>query len=128
MRNVADLPAALREMLRVTRPGRRLACLEVAQPANPLVRAGHQFYFNHVVPIIAGAISGNRTAYTYLPQSAQRFPPPDELSNLLHAAGWRNPRYHLIGLGAVAVHVAEKPTNEEGSTTNDRRMTTAAER
>ncbi len=124
MRNVADLPAALREMLRVTRPGRRLACLEVAQPVNPLLRAGHRFYFNRVVPLLAGAISGNRTAYTYLPQSAQRFPPPDELSALLRAAGWRNPCYRLLGLGAVAVHVAEKPANDERRTTDDERRTT----
>ena len=121
MRNVADLPAALREMLRVTRPGRRLACLEVAQPSNALLRAGHQLYFNHVVPVIAGAISGNRTAYTYLPQSAQRFPPPDELSDLLRSAGWHNPRYRLLGLGAVAVHIAEKPTNDHGPQTTDHR-------
>ncbi|HSH77040.1 MAG TPA: ubiquinone/menaquinone biosynthesis methyltransferase [Herpetosiphonaceae bacterium] len=119
MRNVADLPAALQEMLRVTRPGQRLACLEVAQPANALIRAGHQVYFNRVVPLLAGAISGNRTAYTYLPQSAQRFPLPDELCKLLRAAGWSNPRYHLLGLGAVAVHVAEKLTTDHGPRTTD---------
>jgi demethylmenaquinone methyltransferase/2-methoxy-6-polyprenyl-1,4-benzoquinol methylase len=108
MRNVADLPAALREIRRVTRPGGRFACLEVAQPAHPVLRLGHQAYFNYVVPFIGRAIAGHREAYTYLPQSAERFPRPAELSALFLGAGWRNPHYRLLGLGAVAVHTAEK--------------------
>lgn len=108
MRNVADLPAALREIYRVTRPGARLACLEVAQPSQPVLRFGHQIYFNYLVPRIGRALAGHGEAYSYLPQSAGRFPPPEELSELLRAAGWRNPHYRLLGLGAVAVHTAEK--------------------
>ena len=108
MRNVADLPAALQEIWRVTRPGGRFACLEVAQPAHPVLRLGHQMYFNYVVPLIGRAIAGHGEAYTYLPQSAERFPRPAELSALLLGAGWHNPRYRLLGLGAVAVHTAEK--------------------
>ncbi len=108
MRNVADLPATLRELRRVVRPGGRLACLEVAQPSHWLLRWGHRLYFNHIVPRIGRLISGHGQAYTYLPQSAGRFPPPGELCNLLRAAGWGHPRYHLLGLGAVAVHLAEK--------------------
>ena len=108
MRNVADLHAALGEMRRVARPGARLACLEVAQPAHPVLHFLHRLYFNRVVPIIGAVVGGNRQAYTYLPQSAERFPPPDELCDLFRAAGWRHPRYRLLGFGAVAVHTAEK--------------------
>lgn len=108
MRNVGDLPQALRELRRVTRPGGRLVCLEVAQPRNPLIRWGHQLYFNRVVPIIGGIVSGHRTAYAYLPQSATHFPRPDALCTLLREAGWQRPRYRLLGLGAVAIHTAEK--------------------
>ena len=108
LRNVGDLPLALREIRRVTRPGGRLACLEVAQPAHPLLQWGHQLYFNRIVPLIGGMVSGNRTAYSYLPQSAAHFPRPDALCALLREAGWQRPRYRLLGLGAVAVHVAEK--------------------
>lgn len=108
MRNVADLMGALREMQRVTKPGGRLACLEVAQPESALIRWGHQMYFTNVVPIIGALLGGNRQAYTYLPQSARQFPPPDHLRDLLKAAGWRHIRYQRLGLGAVAVHMAEK--------------------
>lgn len=108
MRNVGDLHAALVEIRRVTRDGGRLACLEVARPRHRLARWGHQIYFNHLVPRIGQLVGGDREAYTYLPQSAAQFPDPDTLCDILAAAGWRQPRYHLLGLGAVAVHTAEK--------------------
>ena len=85
-----------------------MVCLEVARPRNPLVRQGHQIYFNQIVPLIGALIGGNSEAYTYLPQSSERFPPPEHLRDLLKAAGWRRVRYKLLGFGAVAVHVAEK--------------------
>jgi len=108
LRNVADLLGALREMHRVTRPGGRLACLEVARPRAPLLRLAHRIYFTRVVPLIGALVGRNMEAYTYLPQSAEAFPPPEHLRDLLAAAGWRKVRYRLLGLGAVAVHVAER--------------------
>lgn len=108
LRNVADLMGALREMQRVAKPGGRMACLEVARPADPLLRLGHRFYFTRIVPLLGALVGGNAEAYTYLPQSAEAFPPPDHLRDLLKGAGWRHVRYRLLGLGAVAVHMAEK--------------------
>lgn len=108
MRNVVDLMGALREMQRVTKPGGRLACLEVARPDSALLRLGHRLYFTRVVPLLGAMLGGNVEAYTYLPQSAEHFPPPEELRELLEAAGWRHVRFQLLGLGAVAVHIAEK--------------------
>lgn len=108
MRNVADLLSALREMHRVAKPGGRMVCLEVARPRSALLRWGHRLYFNRIVPQIGALFGGNKEAYTYLPQSAEQFPPPDHFRDLLAAAGWRRVRYRLLGLGAVAVHVAEK--------------------
>ncbi|HEU5015796.1 MAG TPA: ubiquinone/menaquinone biosynthesis methyltransferase [Roseiflexaceae bacterium] len=108
MRNVTDIRAAFREMWRVARPGALLACLEVARPHNPLLRAGHAAYFERVVPLLARAFGGDATAYTYLPQSARTFPSPDALAALMREAGWADVRYTLLGLGAVALHTARK--------------------
>lgn len=108
MRNVTDIRAAFREMWRVARPGAMLACLEVARPRNLLLRGGHMLYFERVVPLLARAFGGDATAYTYLPQSARAFPPPDALADLMRLAGWGEVRYELLGLGAVALHTARK--------------------
>lgn len=109
VRNVTDIEAAFREMLRVVRPGGLVACLEVARPRSALVRFGHQLYFNRIVPLLGGLIGGNRTAYTYLPQSAANFPLPPQLAELMRRAGWEDVRYELLGLGAVAVHTGRRP-------------------
>jgi demethylmenaquinone methyltransferase/2-methoxy-6-polyprenyl-1,4-benzoquinol methylase len=108
IRNVADIAQAFREMARVTRPGGRMACLEVARPRNPLVRWGHQFYFNNIVPIIGRVVGGNSRAYTYLPQSAGQFPPPPELARIIGQSGWRDVAWRTLGMGAVAVHTATR--------------------
>ncbi len=108
IRNMSDLPVALCELYRVAKPGGRLACLEVARPRHQLLRWGHRLYFTRVVPLIGALVAGNLEAYTYLPQSADQFPAPDHLRDLLYAAGWKHVHYTLLGLGAVAVHVAEK--------------------
>ncbi|MFN3371974.1 MAG: bifunctional demethylmenaquinone methyltransferase/2-methoxy-6-polyprenyl-1,4-benzoquinol methylase UbiE [Chloroflexus sp.] len=108
LRNVTDIPVALREMYRVARPGAMMACLEVARPRNLLIRWGHRVYFEQVVPWIGALLGGDRRAYTYLPQSARTFPSPDRLAAMMQEAGWRHVFYRLYGLGAVAIHVGAK--------------------
>lgn len=129
MRNVVDIDAAFREMWRVTRPGGGMACLEVARPRNPLVRLGHRIYFERVVPLIARFFGGDARAYTYLPQSARAFPPPEQLAAMMRAAGWDDVRYRLVGMGAAAVHIGyrRRSVGAPGATTpieraSDRRV------
>ncbi len=108
MRNVADIAAAFAEMHRVTRPGGRVVCLEVARPGNPLVRWGHALYFRRVVPLLGRLVSGQAAAYAYLPASADRFPPPPVLADIMVAAGWQQVRFVQVGLGAAAIHTGIK--------------------
>lgn len=110
MRNVVDIEQAFRDMGRVVKPGGRVVCLEVARPKFAPVRWGHQLYFNYIVPVLGRLISGHREAYTYLPDSARNFPPPEELKKIMERAGLTQVRFRRYGLGAVAIHVGVKPS------------------
>lgn len=111
MRNVVNIGQAFRDMMRVVKPGGRVVCLEVARPKFALVRWGHQLYFNKIVPLLGRIISRHKEAYTYLPASAEKFPPPEELKSIMERAGLVQVRFKRYGLGAVAIHVGIKPNS-----------------
>lgn len=104
MRNVVDIEGAFREMRRVLKPGGRLVCLEVGRPRSSLARIFHGVYTRLVVPLLGRLIVGDADAYSYLPSSMGKFPPPDRLAIIMQQAGLRNVRYRQLTLGAVAVH------------------------
>jgi demethylmenaquinone methyltransferase/2-methoxy-6-polyprenyl-1,4-benzoquinol methylase len=105
LRNVIDIPAAFQEMARVTRPGGRLACLEIAKPQGLVFRRLFGLYFYRVVPLAGRWLTGDPTAYRYLPHSLTTFLTPDEVVEAMEASGWANVRYRRLMLGTVAVHV-----------------------
>jgi demethylmenaquinone methyltransferase/2-methoxy-6-polyprenyl-1,4-benzoquinol methylase len=108
LRNVTDIPAAFAEMARVARPGGRVACLEIAKPRPPLFRHLFAFYFYRLVPLLGGWITGQPSAYTYLPHSLTAFLTPDEIADVMRQTGWRDVRSRRMMLGTVAVHVATR--------------------
>src|SRR5262245_65180693 len=63
IRNVADSESACREIVRVLRPGGRLAILEFGSPNQPGVRAAYGWYFRNVLPLIGRMISRHQVAY-----------------------------------------------------------------
>jgi demethylmenaquinone methyltransferase/2-methoxy-6-polyprenyl-1,4-benzoquinol methylase len=109
VRNLHDLPAAFAGMLRVTKPGGRLVCLEITTPPRGLGARFHSLWFDRFVPVLGRLIVGDGSAYSYLPASVRAFPDADALAGLLWEAGWRRIRYRRLGMGIVALHVAEKP-------------------
>ena len=106
LRNLADLPAGLAEMRRVTVPGGVVAALEITRPGVPGWDALFGLYFNRLVPRIGALVAGDRAAYTYLPQSVERFVTPAELGRLMERVGLREVQYRRLGLGTIALHVA----------------------
>ena len=98
LRNFVDLGGFFVELARVVRPGGRIALLDVAEPANPLLRAGHSLYFGKVVPLIGGLLS-DPAAYRYLPQSVAYLPEPAALLELLAGAGFAGVERRLLSGG-----------------------------
>jgi len=98
LRNFVALEPFLASLARVVRPGGRIALLEVATPANRLLRWGHSVYFGHVVPRI-GALLSDAAAYRYLPDSVAYLPEPDALLDMVRAAGFDHVRRDLLSTG-----------------------------
>lgn len=109
LRNVVHLDGALAEVLRVLRSGARLVVLEFSTPRIPAVRALYQAYFHHVVPTVGAAVSGQPTAYRYLPRSVEHFPAAASLARHMERVGFRRVRWHALTLGIATVHVGERP-------------------
>ena len=87
LRNILGLAEFFAECARVLRPGGRVALLEVAVPANRVLRTGHRVYFGKVVPFVGGLLS-DRAAYRYLPQSVAYLPPVPEILRMMREAGF----------------------------------------
>ena len=112
MRNVDDLERALTELHRVLRPDGLVAILEITRPRGPL-RVFYSLWFDRVVPLLGKVLPGG-SAYTYLPASVKRFPPAEELADLMRSAGFDGVRYDLMAGGIVARHVASRARSLEG--------------
>ena len=104
LRNLADLKQGLAEMRRVARPGGRIVALEITQADIPGWAPLFRMYFHHVVPRVGALVGGDREAYTYLPQSVDRFLRPPALAALMEAVGLRGVKYRRLGLGSVTIH------------------------
>jgi demethylmenaquinone methyltransferase / 2-methoxy-6-polyprenyl-1,4-benzoquinol methylase len=109
VRNVPDVPGAFREMARVTRPGGRVVCLESTQAPDGAGRRFHDVWMGRVVPLLGRLVTGDPSAYAYLPASVAAFPRAGELAAIMAAAGLVGVRYRRLGFGAVALHVGEVP-------------------
>jgi demethylmenaquinone methyltransferase/2-methoxy-6-polyprenyl-1,4-benzoquinol methylase len=107
-RNLANYEAGLRETLRLIRPGGTLAILEFTEPPAGLFGDLYRWYFRKVLPRIGAFLSGDNSAYTYLPASVSRFYRPSELASLISKVGYHGVHYSAWTFGTVALHTAVK--------------------
>ncbi len=108
IRNVGDVDAALREVTRVLRPAGRLVILEFGMPRG-LFGACYRIYFGHVLPLVGRLVSGDASAYRYLPASVGRFDSPEALGARLERAGFRDVVGERLSLGIAWIHSATRP-------------------
>ena len=108
VRNLADLERGIGEMARVLRPEGRLVILEITNPRRPPLSTFFGLWFDQVVPLL-GSLAGDRDAYTYLPESVKRFPPPEGLAMIMDRAGLERIRYTVLAGGIIAIHSGARP-------------------
>jgi demethylmenaquinone methyltransferase/2-methoxy-6-polyprenyl-1,4-benzoquinol methylase len=106
IRNVGDRAQALREARRVLKTGGRLVVLEFSMPRGLLGRA-YRFYFGHVLPLVGRVVSGDASAYTYLPASVAVFPEPPEFGALMEGAGFREVSWRALTGGIAHLYRGE---------------------
>jgi demethylmenaquinone methyltransferase/2-methoxy-6-polyprenyl-1,4-benzoquinol methylase len=104
LRNLVDLEHGLGEMRRVTRPGGRVIALDITRVVIPIWGTAFRLYFNRIVPAIGSLVAGDRQAYTYLPESVDRFVTARELAEAMARVGLTDVRYRTFALGTVALH------------------------
>ncbi|MBC7505713.1 MAG: class I SAM-dependent methyltransferase [Sandarakinorhabdus sp.] len=104
IRNVTDIPAALREAHRVLAFGGRFFCLEFSTTEWPGFGELYDLYSEKLVPRIGKAVAGDADSYRYLIESIRRFPKMPEFAAMIETAGFKTVKYRPILGGAVAIH------------------------
>jgi len=104
VRNLADLDRGLGEMARVLKRGGRVVILEFSTPSTWPLRPLYRFYFRRVLPVIGRLLSKHTTAYSYLPDSVDRFPGPPDMAERMRRSGFANVEYQSLSFGIATLY------------------------
>lgn len=110
VRNVESVDQTLSEMARVLKPGGQVLILDMTRPRSKLLAPFIRFYLNRVVPLLGTLVTGQKEAYTYLPDSTQSFLKAEELAKKMKAAGLQNVEFETLNFGTVAIHRGRLPS------------------
>lgn len=110
IRNVTNIPQALREIYRVLKPGGKFLCLEFSPltTEHPALNAIYDFYSFQMIPRIGQAVTGDADSYRYLVESIRRFPDADNFKTMIEQAGFSRVRYERFTFGVVSLHTGWK--------------------
>ena len=108
MRNVQDVRKALQEQHRVLRDGGRIIILDTTRPRRNLLYPFLWLHLHLVIPFLGAIITGQRAAYTYLPESTEKFLFAEQLSRAMTEAGFKQVGFHRRMFGTIAIHWGQK--------------------
>jgi demethylmenaquinone methyltransferase / 2-methoxy-6-polyprenyl-1,4-benzoquinol methylase len=115
LRNVADTVRGIDEMIRVARPGGKVAILEFSRPRGAILGRLYLAFFRHVLPRVGQALAPNDgDAYGYLPASVMQFPDGQALLDLMGGRGLIGLRHYPLTLGVATLYVGVKPLRGAG--------------
>ena len=104
IRNVTDIPAALREAHRVLRRGGRFFCLEFSTTEWPGFRDLYDAYSHRMVPRLGQLLAQDADSYRYLIESIRRFPTMPAFERMIGEAGFVRTKVEPLLGGLVAIH------------------------
>ncbi|WP_343226032.1 ubiquinone/menaquinone biosynthesis methyltransferase [Luteolibacter marinus] len=106
LRNMADYATAIGEMRRVLKPGGHLLVLDFSLPTGAL-KGPYRWYLHHVLPKMAGLLTGQQDAYEYLGGSIEEFPMGRAMCDLITAQGFKDADARPLSCGVAAIYTAE---------------------
>jgi demethylmenaquinone methyltransferase/2-methoxy-6-polyprenyl-1,4-benzoquinol methylase len=108
VRNFEDLKKGLSEVRRILRPGGAVVILEPSFPTKFPLKQLFQLHFNVLTPMVGKMISGDSSAYAYLPASVGAFPNGDDFLKICSEVGFKNGSYHPMTFGMCSMYLLEK--------------------
>lgn len=108
IRNFYDIQKGFQSFYDVLKENGKATILEFRLPSNPIVKYLYKFYFKKILPLIGGIISGDKSAYQYLPDSVEEFDEKVNMPQQLKSVGFKKVEIHSLTLGIVQVIIATK--------------------
>ena len=90
------------------KPGGIAVCLEIARPTGRMSSRFYGLWFDGIVPKLGGLISGDASAYSYLPESVKEFVAPDKLADIIERNGLQDVTWRRLAGGIITLHRGTK--------------------